>query len=132
MPLSLDITQRDDIQKVAEMASNTQILVNNAGCWQSTGALLHDDEQKVRQEIEVNYFGPLHLIQVFSQHMIERGEGVFVNVISIGGLYPSPQHMTYSSSKATLYSLTQALRIEMRMKGHAMPLFRVYLGPIET
>ncbi len=74
----------------------------------------------------------LHLINAFSQNIIKNGTGAIVNIISIGGLYPSPMHITYSSSKAALYSLTQALRIEMKMNSHAIPVFGVYPGPIDT
>ncbi len=132
VPILLDVTKLDQIQKVALATSDTQVLVNNAGACGSTGCLFNYDEQTARQEMEVNYFAPLHLINAFSKKIIKNGAGAIVNIISIGGLYPSPMHITYSASKAAVYSLTQAIRIEMRMNSLTIPVFGVYPGPIDT
>ncbi len=131
-PLELDVTRIDQIQKVVQIAGDTQVLVNNAGTCELSGCLYNYDEKIARQEIEVNYFAPLHLINSFSKNIIKNGSGAIVNIISIGGLYPSPMHITYSASKAALYSLTQALRIEVSMSSLKIPVFGVYPGPIDT
>lgn len=70
------------------------------------------DEKLARLELEVNYFGPLHLINAFSKYLIANRNTAIVNINFIGGLYLSPAYVTYSASKASLYSLTQAVRIE--------------------
>lgn len=132
IPIALDVTKTDQIQKIALDTSDTQILINNAGACGSTGCLYGYDEAAARMEMEVNYFGPLHLINAFSKNIIKNGAGAIVNIISIGGLYPSPAHITYSAAKAALYSLTQAIRIEMRMNSLTIPVFGVYPGPIDT
>lgn len=132
IPIALDVTKLDQIQKVALNTSDTQIIINNAGACGPTGCLFNYNEQTAREEIEVNYFAPLHLINAFSKNIIRNGKGAIVNIISIGGLYPSPAHITYSAAKAALYSLTQALRIEMRMNSLTIPVFGVYPGPIDT
>lgn len=49
--------------------------------------------------MEVNYFAPLHLINVFSKNLIKNSNSAIVNVISIGGLYPSPVYMYLFSFK---------------------------------
>ncbi|AAY61177.1 short chain dehydrogenase family protein [Rickettsia felis str. Pedreira] len=79
------------------------------------GCIRNYDEKIARQEMEVNYFAPLHLINAFSENLIKNNNCAIVNIISIGGLYPSPVYVTYSASKSALYSLTQAIRIEMMM-----------------
>lgn len=133
VPIALELTKFDQIQRTAKvLASDTQILINNAGACGYSGCLFNYDEQLARKEMEVNYFASLHLINAFSKNIIENGGGAIVNIISIGGLYPSPAHITYSASKAALYSLTQALRIEMKMNSFTTPVFGVYPGPIDT
>lgn len=132
IPVELDVTQLDQIHKAVEAASDTQVLINNAGVVGYSGCLFNYDEELARREIEVNYFAPLRLIHSFSKAIIGNRGGAIVNIISIGGLYPSPVHVTYSASKAALYSLTQAIRIELAMHGHQIPVFGVYPGPIET
>lgn len=130
VPVGLDVTNKDQIKNVAAMANDTQILINNAGTVGNSGCIFNYDEKIARQELEVNYIGPLHLMNAFAPNLIKNGNGAIVNVISIGGLYPSPMHVTYSASKAALYSLTQAVRIEMIR--HSIPIFGVYPGPIDT
>lgn len=130
--VELDVTNLEQIQRVAQKANDTQVLVNNSGAAGFSGCIYNYDEKTARQELEVNYFGPLHLMNAFSNSLIKNGNGAIVNIISIGGLYPSPSHVTYSASKAALYSLTQAVRIEMMMNSHFIPVFGVYPGPIDT
>jgi short-subunit dehydrogenase len=132
VPLELDVTQAGNVEKIAHIAQDTHVLINNAGACGVSGCLDHYDEGMARREMDVNYFGPLRLIHAFSKNLIEKEGSAIVNIISIGGLYPSPVHVTYSASKAALYSLTQALRIEIRIKGLTLPVFGVYPGPIDT
>lgn len=132
VPVQLDVTNADAITQAARHASDTQILINNAGVCHTSGCLDNNAEAAARQEMDVNYFAPLRLIQAFANTIIENGSGAIVNIISIGGLYPSPFHVTYSAAKAALVSLTHALRIHMAMHGHALPVYAVYPGPVDT
>lgn len=130
--IELDVTNSEQIKRVVQIANDTQVLINNSGAVGFTGCIRNYDEKIARQEMEVNYFAPLHLINAFSKNLIKNSNCAMVNIISIGGLYPSPVHVTYSASKAALYSLTQAIRIEMMMYSHFIPVFGVYPGPIDT
>ncbi|MEY4463161.1 MAG: hypothetical protein RLZZ81_132 [Pseudomonadota bacterium] len=132
VPVELDVTNLEQIQKIVQIANDTQILINNSGTVGFTGCIHNYDEKIARREMEVNYFAPLHLINAFSKNLIKNNNCAIVNIISIGGLYPSPVHITYSASKAALYSLTQAIRIEMMMHSHFIPVFGVYPGPVDT
>ena len=85
-----------------------------------------------RLELEVNYLAPLKIMHEFSKNLIKNRGCAIVNIISIGGLYPSPAHATYSASKAALYSLTMAVRIEMLRRQYDIPVFGAYPGPIDT
>lgn len=132
VPLELDVTDRSQIAKIAEIAADTQVLINNAGV-AGPNSCIHDyNEDLARLEMEVNFFAPLHLINAFAPRLIQNGSGAIVNVVSIAGLYPSPRNTTYAASKAACYSLTEALRIEMLRGGHNIPVFGVYPGPIDT
>lgn len=132
VPIELDVTNLEHIQRAAQTANDTQILINNAGVPGFSGCIYNYDESRARQQMEVNYFGPLRLINAFAKNLIKNGNGAIVNIISIGGLYPSPELITYSASKAALYSLTRAVRIEMMRHSHSIPVFGVYPGPIDT
>ncbi len=128
--VKLDVTDQKQIQQASEIASDTQILINNAGCCGFSGCIHNYKEETTRLEFETNFFAPLYLMRAFSKNLIRNNAGAIVNIVSIGALMPFPMAATYSASKAALYSLTQAVRIEMMQ--HKVSVFGVYPGPIDT
>ncbi len=130
VPLSLDVTDKDQINQVAQEATDTQILINNSGSSGYSGFCFNYSEEVARQELEVNYFGPLNLIRAFYKHLIHNQNGAIANVVSIGGLSPLPLCATYSASKSAAHVLTQCVRAELAP--HAISVFGIYPGPIDT
>lgn len=130
--LELDVTSNEQVKSAAQKACDTQILINNAGAVGLSACIQNYNEKTARLELEVNYLAPLKIMHEFSKNLIRNHGCAIVNIISIGGLYPSPMHATYSASKAALYSLTQAVRIEMVRRQYSIPVFGVYPGPIDT
>lgn len=130
IPIELDVTNIEQIKKIAQQAKDTQILMNNAGVASTTGCFFNYSYEKAKQEMDVNFFGPLNIINIFSEYLLKNAGSVIVNVISIAGLYPSGRYMTYSASKAALFSLNLALRQELREQ--QIPVVGVYPGPIDT
>ena len=129
-PLRLDVTKKDDIIQATQMAKDTQILINNSGFAGYNGICFNHADEVVRQEFEVNFFGPMTLIHAFCKTLIKNENCAIANVISIGGLSPLPLVATYSASKAALHSITQSLRAEL--KPHHISVFGIYPGPIDT
>jgi short-subunit dehydrogenase len=85
---------------------------------------------QARREMEVNYFGPLQLLQRLAPTLARNGGGAVVNIGSAAGLTNVPFYPTYSASKAALHSLTQAARILLGPQGTSV--FGVYAGPVDT
>lgn len=79
---------------------------------------------------EVNYFGPLPLLQRLAPTLARNGGGAVVNVGSAAGLTSVPFMPTYSASKAALHSLTQSARVLLEAQGTSV--FGVYAGPVDT
>lgn len=130
IPLSLDVTNKSEADLIAQKASDTQILINNAGFAGYSGICFSYSEETARNEIEVNYFGVINLIRVFYKTLIKNQNGAIVNIVSIGGLSAFPLAATYSASKAAAHSLTQSVRAELQR--HNISVFGVYPGPIDT
>lgn len=128
--LELDVTNARHIQRLAQEASDTDILINNAGFAGGSGCVNHFDEQVARHEFEVNFYAPIKLMNAFVQSFLARQHGVLVNILSIGSLVPFIKASTYCASKAALYSMTRTARIELME--HKIPVFGVYPGPIDT
>ena len=129
IPLKLDLTDKDQITEVANRAKDTQVLFNNAGSGSFSGLTLEYNEELARRDFAVNYWGSVHMMQVFSEEVI-KNRGALVNIISVGALYPNPALAPYSASKAALRSATQVARIELYKK--RVPVFAAYPGPIAT
>lgn len=55
-----------------------------------------DEWEKV---IRVNMLSPMRLMRRLTPAMVEKGEGVIINIDSSAGLAPKPGNAVYSSSK---------------------------------
>ena len=83
-----------------------------------------------RREIEVNYFGTLAMCRAFQLVLKANGGGAIVNMLSILSHVNLPLMGSLCASKAALYSLTQALRAELKAQGtHVMG---VLPGAVDT
>jgi len=114
VPVELDVCNYEQIKEVAKKIKDIQILINNAGFAGDSGCFYNYNEDVAKYEMEVNYYGPMRLINEFSSQLLESTQAAIVNVVSIGAFTPAPMHITYSAAKAAMYSVTGALRLELR------------------
>jgi len=114
VPLALDLTRPEDIVGAAHAASDVTLIVNNAGTSSFTGALSAKNLNAARQEMEVNYFGPLALVQAFRDAPALKAGGAIINVLSIVSILTIPAAGTYSASKAAALALTRTLGAELK------------------
>jgi NAD(P)-dependent dehydrogenase (short-subunit alcohol dehydrogenase family) len=128
--LRLDVTDADQIRAAGDAASDVQLVFNNAGVSLARGIADSAVLDQARREMEVNYFGPLRLLQRLAPTLAKNGGGAVVNIGSAAGLTNIPMFPTYSASKAALHSLTQAARFLLGAQGTSV--FGVYAGPIDT
>ena len=118
-PIRLDVTNDDDVNKTKELGA-IEILINNAGV-ASYGNPVTMGFDDAMHEMDVNYFGALRMTRALAPQMIERGEGMIVNIATAFAKINLPLVGTYCASKAALLSLGQALRAYLQGKGvHVM------------
>lgn len=126
VPLELDVTDPESVARAAELADDVSIVVNNAGIL-AGASVVGDDTSQLRNELEVNLFGPLAVTSAFADSVSERS-GAVVNVASVlswlalGG--------SYSISKAALWSATDSMRLELGPRG--VQVVGVYVGYVDT
>jgi NAD(P)-dependent dehydrogenase (short-subunit alcohol dehydrogenase family) len=130
VPLRLDVTDARQIAQLAEATPDVRLLISNAGLAVPLAFADVATLAGARQEMEVNYFGPLQLIQRLAPTLAKNGGGAVVTVGSLAGLTSLPMLPTYSASKGALHSLTQAARALLAAQGTAV--FGVYPGPVDT
>ncbi len=130
IPLELDITNPEHIREAVEKASDTTILINNAGVL-FMGSLFEENQLiNARTEMEVNYFGTLAMIQAFAPVLKKNGGGLIAAVSSVAGFLMFPGIASYSASKTAIRFIIQAARQELAADG--IKVMGVYPGPIDT
>ena len=118
-PIQLDVTNHRDVEAAARLGT-IDILINNAGV-AGYGNPVTMDLAAAIDEMNVNYFGALLMTRALAPAMIERREGMIVNVATAFAKVNLPIVGTYCASKAALLSLGQALRAYLSDKGvHVM------------
>lgn len=108
----LDVTNKQSIctivRTIVERDGKIDVLINNAG-----RCLIGVEEcvtlQEAQQVFDVNFFGPLRLIQEVAPFMRKQNAGHIINISSIAGVQPRPGLPIYSASKAALEALSETL-----------------------
>jgi NAD(P)-dependent dehydrogenase (short-subunit alcohol dehydrogenase family) len=126
VPLALDVTDPDSIAAAATRAGDVQILVNNAGGLVKANFLTSPVDD-VRREFDVNFYGPLLVTRAFAPALITRG-GHVLNVHSV--LSWLAISGSYSATKAALWSMTNALRLDLAPKG--VGVTGLHVGYVDT
>jgi NAD(P)-dependent dehydrogenase (short-subunit alcohol dehydrogenase family) len=117
VPLRLDVTDSAQVTAAATAVPDVTLLINNAGYAAFEGAIAAADLSKARQEMEVNYFGPLVVTRAFGPVLAGSGGGAVVNMLSMLALVSLPLAASYSASKAAALSLTRSIRAEFATQG---------------
>lgn len=130
VPVQLDVTSDQDVAAAAELASDVQILINNAGVLSNGGFLSDSAIENFDQDLAVNVHGLVKVTRAFSSAIKAQSEGAIVNVSSLAGLGNMPVIGTYSASKAAVHSITQGLRAELANEN--VLVAGVYPGPVDT
>ena len=118
-PFPLDVT---DIGKCKLVASSIINQFKNIDiCLFGTG--MHDPKsekkfnlEKVREIMEVNYFGTMNSINSIYDYFSEKKNGQISIISSVAGYRGLPAAGAYCASKAALTSFAESLNFDMQMK----------------
>jgi NAD(P)-dependent dehydrogenase (short-subunit alcohol dehydrogenase family) len=108
----LDVTDAEDIVRIAEKYKPIDILVNNAGIL-ITGSFLTQTDAEMLEIFETNYFGAVRLTRAVAPSMIERGGGRIINIASLAGLVGHPFNAAYAASKHALIGFSKSIEVEL-------------------
>jgi dehydrogenase/reductase SDR family member 7B len=115
-----DVTSAGDMQKLVRDAVASfgaiDILVCNAGVY-VRGAVEDLSLEIVRQCMETNYFGAVHVIREALPAMLARRTGHIVAIASVDGKKGLPPDAAYAASKYALTGFMDVLRQELRGTG---------------
>jgi NAD(P)-dependent dehydrogenase (short-subunit alcohol dehydrogenase family) len=128
---ALDITDSSAVAACArKLGHEIDILVNNAGVNGNCGMFTAGAESAASAEMQVNYFGLLHMLRAFAPIMAARGGGTIVSLLSFTAFNGMPGLASYSASKAAARALTLAARAELTPRG--VRVIGVYPRAVDT
>ncbi|MEU6708139.1 SDR family NAD(P)-dependent oxidoreductase [Streptomyces wuyuanensis] len=119
-PYVCDVADRAAVDRTVRSARQdlgvVDRLVHAAGI-PSAGPLAQQNPNEIRQVIDINLMGTIHLVQAVVPDMIRSGGGEVVLFGSMGGWIPSAHAGAYSASKAGVHAIAEALTGECQDLG---------------
>ncbi|MFD1903116.1 SDR family NAD(P)-dependent oxidoreductase [Paenibacillus rhizoplanae] len=103
-------------ESIAALGLTVDILINNAGIG-THGRFEEIDPEREQAEIILNTAALVDLTHHFLPGMLERKDGVVVNVASMAAFAPCAYSAVYGATKAFVLSFSEALWAETRGRG---------------
>ncbi|CAN3126521.1 Short-chain dehydrogenase [Mycobacterium sp. smrl_JER01] len=128
-PLQLDITDPDSVRRAAELATDVNVVINNAGVSTRAG-LLDGAPEDIRLEMETHFFGTLAVTRAFVPVIEHNGGGSILNVLSVLSWVHPPTSGAYSAAKAAGWAMTDAVREELAPRG--IHVAALHVGYMDT
>ncbi len=117
------------IEKIENDRGSIGILINNAGMGYIK-PLLETPLQEWQQVLDLNLTAVFALTQAVVRRMIERKDGLVVNLCSVASLRTFPDWGAYSASKFALLALSRTLAQEVR--SHGVRVTALCPGAVDT
>jgi short-subunit dehydrogenase len=114
--LPADLSERDDVAKLAQGSGAVDVLVANAGLG-GAGALTDYTLEEAERVLDVNLRASIELTHALLPGMLERGRGHLVYISSIAGKTPTVGASLYSATKFGLRGFALALHEDLRGSG---------------
>jgi len=130
VPITLDVTNDQSIDKAAKIATDVEILINNAGVFSTGGFFAENTYTSLKTNLEVNVWGLIKLTHELIDSLKSKDSAAIVNIASLAGLANMPMGATYSATKAAVHSIIQGMRGELINDN--ILVIGVYPGPIDT
>lgn len=131
MVLALDLTKESDLEayknELQNANANVRLLVNNAG-FGKLGDFDTMPQKDCGGMVDLNCKALTLMTNITLAFMQEKSE--IINICSIAAFAPNPRMAVYSSTKAYVFSLSKALREELKKR--KINVMAVCPGPMDT
>ena len=118
--IEIDVTNNASIEAAVAHIVGEQgridVLVNNAGVM-NVGITEGYTSEQVKQQMEVNFFGPVNLDRAVIPHMRKQQSGLLIHVSSLAGRLVFPYFGIYCASKFALEAVAESYRYELSDQG---------------
>ena len=116
MDVSNEIACHESARKIVATHGRLDILVNNAGIGH-VGTMLQTNGEDLDRLYRVNVRGVFNLCHAFLPSMVERKNGVIINLASIGGMLAVKDRLAYCTTKFAVVGLTRAMALDHAKDG---------------
>jgi len=114
--LRLDVTRDEDFTAAVQRHPQMDIVVANAGIGH-VGTVLTTVLADLDRVMEVNVRGVFRTMKAWLPGMVERGQGVLLNLCSTAGLGGLVDRFAYSTSKHAVLGLTRSAALDLAQTG---------------
>ena len=131
VPVRIVVTDAATISAAAELATDTTLLVNNAGIAALVeGPLAADVESQSNRMFDTNYHGIVRVTRAFEPILSAKPQAAIINVLSDIVWLPRPYLTPYAASKAAAWSYTNQLRFHLHDRG--IQVLGLHVGFVDT
>ena len=135
LALKLDVTSRAQVNDVVKRAlaafGSVEFLFNSAGAAIRRSKFLDIDDALMEKTFALNVSGTLYAMQAVLPHMLEKKNGVIVNMASMAHRRGGPgSSVHYAAAKGAVVSMTMGVAREYATSG--IRALSISPGPIQT
>jgi 3-hydroxy acid dehydrogenase/malonic semialdehyde reductase len=117
LPVEMDVTDKRSIEEALSMLPQSwrqiDVLINNAGLALNTKPAHEVPLEDWNTMIDTNVKGLVTMTHALLPQMVERGNGLVINLGSVAGHYPYPGGNVYGATKAFVEQFTLNLRADL-------------------
>ena len=121
LALTCDVSDNDAVLETVKAVNarfgKTDILVNNAALWRTSGPFSEIPIEVWKKFFDINVMGTVYFTKAVIDQMTESGYGRIINVASVAGVYGNANMAHYSASKGAIIAFTKALAKEVSHLG---------------
>ncbi len=126
-----DVTDIQQCKKLADYASEVDVLINNAG-FGVFGEFCSNDLDTELKMLDTNVRTVHIMTKLFAQEFKKRNSGYILNVASLAAFFPGPLFAAYYASKSYVLRLSQAVGEELRQSKSNVHISVLCPGPVHT